>query len=138
MKLLIIYLLFTFSLSAQSIVEADTIKSNYLESNINSNYIELNGQDVSNSLVFAKADWRNGMLNDSYNINSNQVVTAISYIRLPFTSTTGRLTVQPICIIDSDSWNEHKVETFYNHAKVYFRDQNGNSVNDNFKMVCYR
>jgi|GEM_PF-5389761 len=138
MKLLIIYLLFTFSLSAQSIVEADTIKSNYLESNINSNYIELNGQDVSNSLVFAKADWRNGMLNDSYNINSNQVVTAISYIRLPFTSTTGSLTVQPICIIDSDSWNEHKVETFYNHAKVYFRDQNGNSVNDNFKMVCYR
>ena len=137
MKILIISLFLISSLSAQSIIEADTIKSNYLESNINSNYIELNGQDVSNSLVFAKAVWRNGALNDSYNINSTQVITAISYIRLPFTSTTGSLTVQPICIVDSDSWNYHKVETFYNHAKVYFRDQNGNSVNEDFKMICY-
>jgi len=128
MKILIISLLLIGSLSAQSIIEADTIKSNY---------IELSVQDVSNSLVFAKADWRNGGLHESYNINSNQVISTTSYVRLTFKRTTGSLTVQPICIVDSDSWNEHRVETFYNHAKVYFRDANGNSVDDNFKIVCY-
>jgi len=128
MKILIISLLLIGSLSAQSIVQADTIQSNY---------IELSGQDVSNSLVFAKADWRNGGLYESYNIDSNQVISTISYVRLTFKKTTGSLTVQPICIVDSDSWNEHRVETFYNHAKVYFRDANGNSVDDNFKIVCY-